>query len=282
VKPTLGTISYGAGAIAGVAVRAWAGGGDPGSVVVLGCTAAGYVAAGLVAWRIAPAALGPSQGRHRRTAREAGQELVRGFVELRADAAAWKSLTIVAVNRVLFGALTVTLLLVLRNRIHPPEQADAALGDFALVAAFVTAGAFAAAVLTPFFGRRLGPVVWTSATAALAGVLLPPAMFAVAVLPLLLAAPFAGLANQSAKICCDTILQRRVPDEALGRVFSIVDLTVNAGLVVGVALVALLAPADGVSTPLFVGIGLTYLLVALWYLLVRERSLDDDPVLELR
>jgi MFS family permease len=282
VKPTMGTIAYGVGAIAGVAIRGAAGGGDWGSVVVLICTTATYLAAGLVAARIPVDALGPTAGKQRRTAREAGTELVRGFVELHADRAAWKSLVVVAVNRVLFGALTVTLLLVLRNRIHPPDQADAALADFALIAGFVTLGAFAAAVLTPFFGRRLGPVLWTAATATLAGLLLPPAMLAVAVLPLLFAAPLAGLANQSAKICCDTILQRRVPDEALGRVFSIVDLTVNAGLVVGVTLVAFLAPPDGVSVPLFLGIGALYLLVALWYVLTRERSLDDDPVLEVR
>ena len=72
-------------------------------------------------------------------------------------------------SRVLFGALSVALLLMLRNEIHPPDQPDAALGDYALVAAFVTAGAFAAAVLTPRFGRTLGPVRWACLTAALAG-----------------------------------------------------------------------------------------------------------------
>ena len=105
-------------------------------------------------------------------------------------------------------------------------------------------------------------MLWTALTATIAGLLLPPAMLTVALLPLLLTAPLAGLANQSAKICCDTILQRRMPDDALGRVFSIVDLTVNAGLVVGVALVAFLAPPDAVSIPLFLAIGAAYLLVA--------------------
>ena len=119
VKPTMGTIAYGLGRDRRGGDPRFAGGGDQGSVVVLGCTTAGYVAAGLVAMRIGVDALGPSQEKHRRTAREASTELLRGFVELHADAAAWKSLVVVAVNRILFGALTVTLLLVLRNRIHP-------------------------------------------------------------------------------------------------------------------------------------------------------------------
>jgi hypothetical protein len=205
-------------------------------------------------------------------------EFTRGAHELADRPAAWRSLVMVLVNRVLVGALTIMLLLVLRNRIHPPDDPDAALADFALVALGVTIGAFLAALLTPRLARSLGPVQWTCVAAVVAGTLVTPALFLLVLLPIILVAPLVGLSNQSAKICSDSILQHRIPDEALGRVFSIVDLTVNLGLVVGVCAVAFLAPDDGVTVAGFLLIGATYLLAALWYYGTRDRTLDTDPV----
>lgn len=279
-KPTAGTIAYALGAFAGVGLRGAAGGGDDGAVVVLGLTAAMYAVAGLFPLLLRPGQLGPDQTVRGRAAREVVGDLADGLRELAARPAAAKSLVVVLINRILVGALTLSLLLVLRNRIHPPTDPDAALADFALVAAGVTAGAFLAALLTPRFGRSLGPVAWTGLVAVLAALFVTPSLFTVALVPILLAAPFVGLSNQSAKICSDTILQRRIPDHALGRVFSIVDLTVNLGLVIGITAIALLAPDDGVSPIGFVLIGATYLVTAGWYVLTRDRSLDRDPVFD--
>ncbi len=277
-KPTAGTVAFSIGAVTGVALRGFAGGGDTGSMAVLGVTAVAYLVAGLWPLRLAADLLGPSQGAPTRSAAQLFREFGRGARELAQRPAAWKSLVIVLVNRVLFGALTVMLLLVLRNRINPADEPDAALSDFALVALGVTAGAFLAALLTPRFGRALGPVQWTCAVAVLAGLIVTPTLFTLTLVPILLASPLVGLSNQSAKICADSILQRRVPDEALGRVFSIVDLTVNVGVVVGVCSVAFLAPSDGVSTVGFLLIGSSYFAVAAWYFVTRDRTLDSDPV----
>ncbi len=119
---------------------------------------------------------------------------------------------------------------------------------------------------------------WTAVAAVLAAAVVTPSLFTVALLPIVVAAPFVGLSNQSAKICSDSILQRRIPDAALGRVFSIVDLTVNLGLVIGVTLVAAFAPDDGVAPAGFLAIGAAYLGVAAWYFATRDRTLDSDPV----
>jgi hypothetical protein len=280
-KPTAGTIAYAIGAFAGVGLRGLAGGGDDGSLVVLGVTAVTYAIAGFLPLLLAPGHLGPDRGAPTHTVQQVLYEFAGGARELATHPAAAKSLASVLVNRILFGALTLTLLLALRNRIHPPTDPDAALADFALVAAGVTAGAFAAALLTPRFGRSLGPVQWTSLVAVVAAFIITPSLFTVALVPIVLAAPFVGLSNQSAKICSDSILQIRIPDEALGRVFSIVDLTVNLGLVLGVTVVAFLAPADGVSTVGFLLIGASYLAMAAWYYRTRDRSLDRDPVFGL-
>jgi MFS family permease len=280
-KPTAGTIAYAAGAFAGVVVRGLAGGGDDGSLVVLGVTAICYFAAGLIPLRLAAGHLGPSQEAPTHTVRQVLYEFAGGARELAAHPAAGKSLVTVFVNRFLVGALTLLLLLVLRNRIHPPDQPDAALADFAVVAAGLTVGALLAALLTPRFGRSLGPVQWTSLVALGAAAAVTPSLFAVALVPMVLAAPFVGLSNQSSKICSDSILQARIPDEALGRVFSLVDLAVNLGLVLGVTAVAFLAPPDGVTPIGYLLIGAGFAAVAAWYFLTRDPTLDSDPVFGL-
>ena len=277
-KPTAGTLAYAFGALTGIAIRSAAGGGDQGSLVVLGCTLIAYIAAGLWPLRLAPGGLGPTREAPTQTFDQVLYEFAGGARELARCPAAAKSLVIVLVNRVMVGALTVMLLLVLRNRIYPPDQPDAALGSFALVAAGVTVGAFLAAMLTPWFGKRLGPVGWTCTVAVLAGLLITPALFVLSVGLLIAAAPLVGLSNQSAKICSDSIIQHRIPDPSLGRVFALVDLIVNIGLVAGVSAVAFLAPPDGVTAVGFLALGVGYLLVAAWYWTTRDRTLQSDPV----
>lgn len=279
-KPTAGTIAYALGALAGVLVGNLVGGGDNGSLVVLALTLVTYAIAGLWPLRLPAAALGPDRGAATDNVGAVVRGLAAGAVALARTNAAWRSLVIVLVNRIIFGALTVLLLLVLRNVIHPPDQPDAALGDFALIASGVTLGAFLAALLTPRLGRVLGPVQWACLVATIAGLVVTPTLFTLAVLPILLVSPLVGLSNQSAKICSDSILQHRIPDEELGRVFAIVDMTVNVGLVIGVTLVAFLAPADGVSSLGFLALGVAYLSVAAWYYLTRDRSLETDPIFE--
>ena len=188
-KPTAGTIAYAIGAVAGVALRGYAGGGDQGSLVVLVLALLMYVLAGLLPRALAVDSLGPLHEAPTATAGEVLSSFAGGVRELHRQPAAAKSLAMVFVARVLVGSLTITLLLVLRNVVHTPDEADAALRDFSLVAVGVTVGAFLAAVLTPRFGRLAGPVGWTCAAFVLAGVVITPALFALAVLPVLLAAP---------------------------------------------------------------------------------------------
>jgi hypothetical protein len=277
-KPTAGTIAYAIGAFAGVAVRSLAGGGDNGSLVVLAGALVLYLVAGLIPLRLSTDALGPVEEAATSSFGQVMWSFAGGVRELRAHPAAGKSVAIVFLCRALVGALTITALLILRNVVNPPDQPNAALADFALVAGGVTVGAFLAAVATPQFGRRLGPVGWTCVAMVLAGLVMTPTLFTLAVAPIVLASPLVGLSNQSAKICSDSIIQRRIPDDALGRVFSIVDLAVNVGLVAGVCLVAFLGPTDGVTTIGFLLIGATYLAGAALYWLTRDHSLEDDPV----
>ena len=47
------------------------------------------------------------------------------------------------------------------------------------------------------------------------------------------------------KVCSDTLVQRFIPDDHLGRVFALFDMIVNVCLVAGIALMALVSPTSG-------------------------------------
>ncbi len=271
LKPTAGTIAFAIGAFAGVVLRNLAGGGDGGATVVMIATLLVYCLAGVFPLRLAPGRLGPDDGQHRTVIDVAG-DLGASLREVAHVPPAWRAMTVLMVNRVIVGALTVILLLILRQHVHPPDDPDAALGDFAIVAVGLTAGAFLSALITPHFARRLGAVRWSSLLMVLAAVVITPGLFSLSVPIMIACAPFVGLTNQGAKICCDTILQRQLPDEHLGRVFSMVDVGVNVGTVLGVTVVALTAPPDGISAAGFLAVGATYLACAAWYLAADRRG----------
>ena len=82
---------------------------------------------------------------------------------------------------------------------------------------------------------------------------------------LLVAGLSLGFANQAAKVAADTLVQREIDDDYLGRVFSIFDIAVNLALVLGITIVAFTAPASGVAPVVFIGIGVLLAANALWY-----------------
>lgn len=274
VAPTAGTIIFGIGLLAGVGLRGLLGGGDHGAVLVLIATAVVYLAAGSLGLLLGRDQLGPSGNRPGDTLRGVFRGLVDGFDSLASDRPAWRSVTVVLIHRMAFGALTVMLLLVLRNTIHPVSDPDAALRDFSIIAAAVTIGVLSAAFLTPLATKHWGTVTWTSLTLMIAGVAAPMGILPLQLGTITAAAVVLGVAQQSAKIGADTTLQRRISDDHLGRVFSLFDVGVNVCLVAGATLVAFTFPLDGVSVPGFVILGVVYLATGSWYYL-RSRVPHD-------
>ncbi|MFM7211836.1 MAG: MFS transporter, partial [Actinomycetota bacterium] len=165
--------------------------------------------------------------------------------------------------------LTVLALLLVRNTLNPSVDPDTALAQFALVTAGAAAGALIGAIVTPGMTRRMGFVRWTVIAAGQAAPIVTLGMFLGAygrsMAALMVAALSLGFANQAAKVAADTLVQREIDDDYLGRVFSIFDIAVNLALVVGIALVAFTAPASGVAPLVFTGIGILLALNALWY-----------------
>ncbi|MFZ8925313.1 MAG: MFS transporter, partial [Candidatus Nanopelagicales bacterium] len=251
LTPTAGTIAAAIGGLVGVVIRAVAGGGDTGSVVVLVCAIASYVLAALIAATLPKDRLGPDEDTVRNSLLGVLQGLGDGFRQLVQHPVAGRAVVVVIVQRIAFGALTVLGLLLIRNTFNASGDADAALGQFAFVTAAAALGALLGAIVTPGRVRRIGYVPWTviavaqAAPVVAAGVL--AGMYLPALWPLLIAALSLGFANQAAKVASDTLIQREIDDDYLGRVFSLFDVAVNVALVAGIVAVAFTSPESGIA-----------------------------------
>ncbi|MDD2859381.1 MAG: MFS transporter [Candidatus Nanopelagicales bacterium] len=274
LSPTSGTIAAAVGAGAGVALRSLVGGGDTGSQFILMLAAVGFVLAGLIAWRIAAAALGPSGER----VPDSIIGVILGFVDgLRAlarHARPRRAITVVGVHRIALGMLTVDALLLVRNTLNATADADRALTQFAIITAAAASGALVGAVATPWCSRRLGTVTWSSITliagGALGGALVLAGAMSVSMPLLLGGAACFGLIGQSVKVCADTEIQLGIADDHLGRVFALFDMIVNAALVLGITLMAASAPASGQAPAMICAAGVLLVVTGAWFFTTRH------------
>ena len=273
LTPTTGTIFAATGAVLGVGIRALAGGGDIGSIVVLGCTIAAYAAAGLVAVTLGKDALGPDEDTVRNSISGVLSGLGDGFLQLVRHPVAGKAVIVVVMHRMALGGLTVLGLLLVRNTLNPSADPDTALREFAIITAGAAAGALVGAVVTPGMTRRMGFIRWTVIALAQAAPIVTIGVFIGAYAPsmpaLVIAAFSLGFAGQAAKVASDTLVQREIDDDYLGRVFSIFDIAVNLALVIGITLVAFTSPESGLAPVAYVVLGLVLGGTALWY--ARQR-----------
>lgn len=283
LSPTSGTIAFVVGLLTGLGIREVFGSGDNGTVALLLFTVGTFTAASLVAATLAPRALGPdSPLKHKMVDSLQGisRDLIAGIHTLNQHKVARRAIFIVAINRISFGVALVGSLLILRNTFHSPSDPNPALADFAILTGFSAAAALLAALLTPYVTRRIGIVRWTSFVVILAAV----GMFVFAwgssvtnFVSLAIAASCLGLAGQAAKVCSDTVIQRDIPDQQLGRVFAIFDMTVNFSLVLGIVVVAFFAPQSGVAPVLYATVGVILAAASGWYFGKRNaKHLDPE------
>ena len=246
-SPTAGTLFAAIGGLVGVVLRSAVGGGDAGSTTILVLSALGFTASGLLALRMPKDLLGPDGSKPGDTF----AAVIRGFAEgataLWRARPAMRAVTVVTIHRVAFGMITVLAILLLRNTLNPPSEPEVALAQISLVVGGAAGGALIAAIVTPALTRSIGPVWWSSISLVIAGVVTPIG-FAVQTLPSMIIGGVAlGLAGQAVKICADTAVQHRIHDDHRGRVFSLYDVVINIGLVIGVTLAAFTSPASGQS-----------------------------------
>ena len=224
--------------------------------------AAVMATAAALATRLGKDRLGPDERADAAQLRAALGILARGLVagarhlvERRTPA---RALGIMAAHRFLYGVTFIASILIARNLLSDPTDADEGLRTFGLVLGASALGFVLAVVLTPVLSPRTGPHVWIVLCLCLAAVSQLLLVASDARAAVLVAAGFLGLAAQGAKIAVDTIVQRDTDDAFRGRAFALYDVLYNAAFVGAAALGAVTLPDTGYSQGLFLVLAVAY------------------------
>ena len=154
-------------------------------------------------------------------------------------------------------------LLLERNTFNATDNPDAGLRGFAFALAIAGIGIGLGAIAGPFGVAKFGRHIWMRIS------MLAPIGFLIifGIFPnefmLITTAFFVGGFGQSLKITNDALVQSKIEDEFRGRTFAFYDVAVNAGIVSGAIIAALVLPADGVSLVLPWLIAVAYLVTGL-------------------
>jgi MFS family permease len=274
ITPTLGAVSAVAGAGAGFLVGRVVPEGpgrDAAALVLASCLFGG---ASALALRLRPDQLGPD-----RRSQHLLADLTATVAEL-VDGATWLvrrrtpalGLGVMAVHRLLYGVSFIALILISRNLLADPADADAGLATFGVIVGISFAGSGLAILLTPVAHEWMPPHTWIVVCLG-AGVAGQALLAVSAAYPVVaIAAALVGLSVQGAKIAVDTIVQRDTDDAYRGRAFSLYDMLYNAAFVGAAALAAWALPDNGWSPAVFLAMALVYLLTALVYRIWNARA----------
>jgi MFS family permease len=273
VAPTSGTMVGFVGGVAGLGVHLVTGGGLTGSACTLWFAGACYVAASLLATRLARGLLGPDPAERGGTVgaslgaelKQVATGLVDGLKYLNSRRQAAYALGAVGVQRALYGTLLVEALLLYRNYFYSGGNGNKALGHATLLVITSAVGFGLAAFLTPEGVKRVTKDQWITLWLAVGGIttlVLGPTFNQIAYLAL---GFMLGLSAQSVKICVDTTVQQVIDDAYLGRVFSLYDMLFNVAYVIGPAIAIPFLPSSGKSYPVVLAIGAVFLVTAVSY-----------------
>ena len=230
---------------------------------------AGFATSAFLASRFSRRALGPDH-RHHHTAADVLRGLKAAIGHLAHHRPAALGLGMIGIQRVLWGLAMVGTILIYRNHFHTVSDVNAAMADLSIWALATGIGFFAASAVTPPMAARFGVRHWMIALTLLSAIFqaFPGSVFQRVTL---VAASFLlGVASQSFKICTDTLVQAHIEDSYKGRVFVLYDMIFNASMVVAAVIAAFVLPADGVSVPIFLGLAVAYLVLALAFTLVSR------------
>ncbi len=278
LTPTLGAVSAVVGGGLGFLIGRLTPAGPVKDGVVLVCAALLFGAASALALRLGRDQLGPDRradlgaglAQLGADVRATAVELTDGARYLVARRTPGAALGVMGVHRFLYGANFIALILMSRNLLNDPADADAGLGTFALLLGISLAGNGLAIVATPLAHERMSPARWIvvclgiGATSQL--VLATSPVFAVVAV----AAVLLGLSVQGAKIAVDTIVQSDTDDAYRGRAFALYDVLYNAAFVGAAALAAVALPDGGYARTVFVAIALVYLALGVTYARVPQ------------
>ena len=141
-------------------------------------------------------------------------------------------------------------LLLERNTFNPPSNPDAGLAGFAYALAVAGVGFGVGSFVTPFFVSYLGRHKWIRAMMIAPGIFLVFFAFLPKEWLLITTAFFIAACGQAVKVTNDALVQSQISDEYRGRVFAFYDVAVNAVIVMGAVVAALILPKSGKSIEL--------------------------------
>ena len=208
--------------------------------------ACGYALASAMAMRLRKLEIGPLD--HERKP----ASLTQGFIEMREG---WDFLKIhsdamrgIIANGLQRGgltALTLVGLMLERNTFNDPAKPEAGLSGLALAFSIAGIGIVLGALIAPFGVKRYGRHSWMRKMMYLS--VLGPLPLAIwgTEITLFLAAFLTSLFGQSFKVTNDALVQSKIDDYYRGRVFAVYDVLVNAAIVSGGIIAALLLSDSG-------------------------------------
>ncbi len=224
-----------------------------------------YILSSLFTRRLSRSEIGPADHEIPDQMRGLG-ELQEGLRILRNHPDALRGIFATAIQRGGLTALTLMGLLLERNTFNPSSNPDAGLAGFAYALAVAGVGFGVGSFITPFFVNYLGRHRWIRL------MMVTPSIFLIsfAFLPqewlLITTAFFIATCGQAVKVTNDALVQSQIKDEFRGRVFAFYDITVNAIIVLGAVIAALMLPVSGKSPELPLLTTVTFIATSLFLL----------------
>lgn len=253
--PTLGTASASIGVGLGISLQHLIGNTDLVNAGLIVIGAAFALTAAFFATKFTPnEILGPHgvTSEVKKEFRNAITGLRAGVRRLLEAPDALRSMTSVALQRAVFGTLTVTALLLARTVWNDAGNPEGAVTDFGYCAIAAGAGSFIAAVVAASLmnGRiervsktmdeRQSQLILIATFVTGAALVVTIAGFlSQTLIGIIFSALLLGCAGQFLKINSDTTIQRDIDDAHRGRVFSIFDMLINVSIVSGICIFTL-------------------------------------------
>ena len=230
--------------------------------LLVGLASIGYLITAFLTTRLTKLEIGPQRHEVENASFSQGFKEMRegfNFLALHSDAA--RGILATAVHRGGLTALTLTALLLERNTFNDPAFPENGLKGFGFALSFAGLGVFLGAFLAPYGVSKVGRHRWMRF-----------ALFASAFSPLILAAAQTQIAlimtafltsffGQNLKVTNDALVQSKIDDYFRGRVFAVYDVVVNAAIVSGGIIAALMLPPSGISSLVPLCVSAAYLLV---------------------
>ncbi len=224
----------------------------------------GYFAAALLTSRLNKFEIGPQDHEIQAASFTQGiRDMREGFEFLRVHTDAARGIFATAVHRGGLTALTLTALLLERNSFNDPAYPEQGLKGFGYALSFAGIGVFLGAFLAPYGVSRFGRHRWIRFaifTSAACPLILATVQTQVT---LILTAFLTSFFGQNLKVTNDALVQSKIDDYYRGRVFAVYDVLVNAAIVTGGLIAALLLPTSGLGSTVPLCVSAAYFLVGI-------------------